>query len=117
MNRPPKSGMEIKTHSTFYFFWSIMMEMDRIPLTISSMRKTIYNDKQIELLKANRYVRECSSKYITFTDDCKIDALRLDEQGWYSQDIFRHFGFPDFFIDSPSPGRTLKHWRHVMRMK
>ena len=34
----------------------------------------------MELLKMNQYVQDCSQKYITFTDTCKIDTLKLDEK-------------------------------------
>ena len=44
------------------------------------MKKTIYTPEQIEVLKSNQYVKECTSKYISFTDECKINALKLDDQ-------------------------------------
>ena len=34
----------------------------------------------MDLLKSNPYVKNCSPKYITFSDDCKMEALRLDGQ-------------------------------------
>ena len=36
-----------------------------------------YNKEQIELLKTNKYVKDCTAKYITFTDEIKIEALKL----------------------------------------
>jgi len=39
-----------------------------------------YNKKQIEELKANKYVRNVTEKYIAFTDEFKIEALKLDKR-------------------------------------
>ena len=44
------------------------------------MSKKEYNKEQIELLKTNKYVNDCTSKYITFTDEFKIEALNLDDK-------------------------------------
>jgi putative transposase len=81
------------------------------------MSKTIYSQQQMELLKMNQYVQDCSQKYITFTDTCKIDTLKLDEKWEYYKDIFRGLWFPDFFIDSGAAKRTLGNWRHSLKMK
>jgi|TARA_B110000908_G_C9814749_1_gene254492 hypothetical protein len=35
-----------------------------------------YNDSQIKELKINNYVKDCSDKYITFTDEFKIKVLQ-----------------------------------------
>jgi hypothetical protein len=35
-----------------------------------------YNIKQIEELKNNKYVKDCTQKYITFTDEFKIKVLK-----------------------------------------
>jgi hypothetical protein len=42
------------------------------------MSKNEYDKEQIGLLKTNKYVKDCSPKYITFTDELKIEALKLD---------------------------------------
>lgn len=81
------------------------------------MEKTIYTQEQIDILLLNSYVKSCTTKYITLTDECKISALKLDAQGWYFRDIFAYLGFPDFFIQSESPRRTMKNWRHALRTK
>jgi hypothetical protein len=50
-------------------------------LNPTHMSKSDYSPEQIMLLKANlQYIKDCSSKYITFTDECKIEALKLDEK-------------------------------------
>jgi hypothetical protein len=35
-----------------------------------------YNNEQIRELKGNRYVKDCTEKYITFTDEFKIKVLK-----------------------------------------
>ncbi|MFA6090819.1 MAG: hypothetical protein WC774_03520 [Candidatus Gracilibacteria bacterium] len=81
------------------------------------MSKITYTAEQIELLRSNQYVRTCTSKYITFTYDCRIAALRFDEQGWYFRDIFRYFSFPDFIVTSDVPRNSLKAWRRRLQSK
>jgi hypothetical protein len=39
-----------------------------------------YSKEQIELLKSNNYIKDCSSKYITFSNTFKIEALKLDKK-------------------------------------
>jgi len=76
-----------------------------------------YNKEQIELLKSNKYVKGCTSKYITFTDEIKIEALKLDKDWVYFKDIFRYFSFPDFVTESLVPKQSLKSWRHRFKNK
>jgi len=44
------------------------------------MSKREYTKEQIEELLKNPYVKDCSTKYITFTDDFKVKALGLDAE-------------------------------------
>jgi hypothetical protein len=39
----------------------------------------------------------------------------LDKKWVYFRDIFRHFWFPDFIVDSEVPKQTLKNWRNNMK--
>lgn len=79
------------------------------------MTKVPYTPEQIQILQSNQYVKSCSEKYITFTDNCRITALKLDDQKWYHKDIFRYLWFPDFIIDSETPRYALKDWRRRVR--
>jgi len=76
-----------------------------------------YSKEQIEILKANKYIKSCSSKYITFTDELKIEALKLDNKWVYFRDIFRHFWFPDFIINSEVPRNVIKEWKKKLKNK
>jgi len=81
------------------------------------MTKIPYTREQTWILRSNQYVKSCTEKYITFTDDCRITALKLDDQKWYFRDIFRYLWFPDFIIDSEVPRSSLKGWRKRVRNK
>ena len=81
------------------------------------MTKIPYTVEQIQLLQSNKFVKACTERYITFTDDCKIQALKLDGERWYFRDIFRYFWFPEFLITSNVPKKTLSNWKHAMKTK
>jgi hypothetical protein len=53
------------------------------------MSKNTYNGDQIKELLANKYVKDCSFKYILFTDEFKIKALELDKKFIYHKTIFK----------------------------
>ena len=44
--------------------------------------KTKYSPVQIEELKQNPYINNCSSIYISFTDNAKKKAIKLSEKGF-----------------------------------
>lgn len=75
-----------------------------------------YNKVQIELLKTNKYVKGCTSKYITFTDEIKIEAMKLCNKWMYFRDIFKHFWFPDFIINSDVPKNAIKGWKRRIKI-
>ena len=81
------------------------------------MTKIPYTAEQIQLLQSNQYVKACTEKYITFTDNCKIQALKLDSERWYFRDIFRYFWFPEFLITSSVPKKAMWNWKHAMKTK
>lgn len=74
-----------------------------------------YSKEQIELLKTNKFVKDCTLKYITFTDEFKIEVMKLDNKWVYFRDIFRHFWFPEFIITSNIPKQNLKNWRRNIK--
>ena len=53
------------------------------------MRKTIYNEKQIEEIKQNIYVKKCTSKSISYTPEGKIKAVDMQRPDLTPKDIFR----------------------------
>jgi hypothetical protein len=82
------------------------------------MSKKFYTEEQIALLLQNQYVAWCSPKYLTITDACKQEAIRLHEMGWISsKDIFRRLSFPGFIVDSSFPRESMKKWRKIIKLK
>lgn len=47
------------------------------------MSKKEYTKEQVKELLNNPSVKDCSIKYITFTDDFKVKALELDAEWIY----------------------------------
>jgi len=81
------------------------------------MSKNTYNGDQIKELLANKYVKDCSFKYILFTDEFKIKALELDKKFIYHKTIFKDSWFPEYIYNSIIPKNSLGNWRHKLKNK
>ena len=81
------------------------------------MSKQEYSKEQIKELLKNPRVKKCSSKYITFEDNFKIEALKLDKQWIMHRGIFEQFWFPEYIISSKIPEKSLKNWRYNAKHK
>jgi len=81
------------------------------------MSKREYTKEQIKELLNNPYVKDCSIKYITFTDDFKVKALELDAQWIYHRQIFKDFWFPEYIVSSKIVNQSLWNWRHKLKIK
>ncbi len=57
------------------------------------MSNQIFNEMQIEVLKANKYVLKVSEKSITYTDEFKVHAISEAILGKSSSQIFEEAGF------------------------
>lgn len=75
------------------------------------MRKIIYTESQIKELKANKYVKNCSEKYVTFTLECKIEVLKQLEKWIYFRDIFKKLWFQEYIYNKEIVKNTVKRWR------
>ena len=76
-----------------------------------------YTREQILELLSNENVKDCSSKYITFTDAFKVKALELDNKWIYHRKIFEDSGFPEYIYHSKTPKISLGNWRHKLKNK
>ncbi len=81
------------------------------------MSKIEYTNEQIQELLNNPYVKDCSSKYITFTDEFKTKVLELDNKWVYHRKIFEDFWFPDYIFKSKIVSQSLWNWRFKMKNK
>lgn len=81
------------------------------------MAEIKYSKEQIEELLNNKYVKDCTSKYISFTDEFKIKVLELDNKWIYHRKIFEDFWFPEYIFKSNVVNRSLWNWRHKLKNK
>lgn len=79
------------------------------------MSKKEYTKEQLEILRINKYIKNCSPKSISFTSEFKQKTIELDTLWKYSRDIFIEFWFPDFIVNSDVPRQSLKNWRLIMK--
>lgn len=73
--------------------------------------------KQVEELMKNKYVKDCTQKYISFTDEFKIKVLELDNKWIYHRKIFKELWFPEYICISDVVNRTLRNLRHNVKTK
>ena len=76
-----------------------------------------YTGEQISELLSNKNVKDCSPKYITFTDAFKMKASELDSKWIYPRKIFEDFGFPEYICRSEVPKISLGNWRYKLKNK
>ena len=75
------------------------------------MTKIKYNKKQIEELKNNSNVRNCTSKHIVFSKEFKLQAIKLANEYISAKEIFKQFWFPEYIINSDVPSNSLARWK------
>ena len=81
------------------------------------MSKIEYTQEQIQELISNPNVKSCTTKYITFTDEFKIIAIKLDKSWFYHKRIFKDSKFPRYIVNSEIPKQSLKNWRWKFKNK
>ena len=78
------------------------------------MTKIKYNKKQIEELKNNSNVKNCTSKHIVFSKEFKLQAIKLAEE-ISAKEIFKQFWFPEYIINSDIPSNSLARWKRLSK--
>ena len=81
------------------------------------MAEIKYSGTQIEELKQNKYVKDCTQKYITFTDEFKILVLKWVQKWKYHRQIFYECGFPEYVWNSELVPRIVGNWKYKMKTK
>jgi hypothetical protein len=77
-----------------------------------------YTPDQIEELLRNPYVAKCSSKYISYTYECKVKAIELSmNQYILSREIFALLGFPLYVSESNTSKDSIKAWKRIAQNK
>ena len=81
------------------------------------MSNSNYTKEQIKELKENKYVENCSNKYISFTDKFKLEVIKLDTKWIYHREIFKMLGFPEYIYKSKIVSQSLWNWRYKVKNK
>lgn len=81
------------------------------------MAKIKYTQEQIIELKKNKYVTDCTEKYITFTDEFKMKVLNWVDKWIYHRQIFYDCDFPDYIWNTDLVPRIVWNWKFKMKNK
>lgn len=82
-----------------------------------NMWATKYTQAQIKELKKNQYVKDCTQKYITFTDAFKMKVLKWEKEWIYHRQTFYDCGFPEYVWDTSLVPRIVWSWRFKLKNK
>jgi len=110
--RTPKSGQGKKTPVHFFCIW-----YDTYHLINQYMSKRIYTEEEQAALAANKHVRRCSDRSITYTEAFKRWAVQQYNEGHSSREIFEQGEFDLRVIGPDAPKHCLKSWRHIVEKK
>lgn len=81
------------------------------------MSTRIFSQEEINELSKNKNVIKCSERFITYSKNFKINAVRLYAEGMTSSEIFRQGDFILEMIGRNNPRRCLWRWNKVYRSK
>lgn len=81
------------------------------------MSKRIFTKEQIEALKRNPNVKNCSERSILYNNDFKIKAVKQYKEGLTGKEIFETAGFDLNTIDKDTPKECLKRWNRIYKKK
>ena len=76
------------------------------------MSKILFNDKQVEKLNKNKWIKKVTNKAITYCDDFKIKLIKeTDNYQKFPQDIFRECGIDPNIVGEPRIHNAAYRWR------
>lgn len=81
------------------------------------MSKIIYTNSQIEELEKNKYVEKCTTKQIRFTNEFKIELLKLSAKWIFYREIFKKLWFPEYVINSKVPWISFTRMKNIFKNK
>lgn len=79
------------------------------------MSKKLFTEKEIKLLSKNPFVKNVSSKGITYTDEFKELFIAQNKQGKFPREIFEECGFDEEVIGIKRIESSGKRWRETYR--
>jgi len=77
------------------------------------MTKIIYTESQIKEIQVNKYVEKCRTKQIRFTNECKVEVLKMADKWLFYREIFDILWFPEYVIFSKVPGISYTRWKNI----
>jgi len=80
------------------------------------MTKIIYTESQIKEIEANKDVEKCTTKQIRFTNECKVEVLKLADKGLFYREIFDKLWFPEYVTKSNVPWRTYTRYKNIKKI-
>jgi hypothetical protein len=81
------------------------------------MSNRIFTKEQIEVLKDNPNVSNCSDRSILYSKDFKIEAIKQYKEGLTGREIFEIAGFDWKIIGRDTPKACLKRWNKIYKKK
>lgn len=79
------------------------------------MSKIIYTHSQIKEIETNKYVEKCTTKQIRFTNEFKIELLKLADKWLFYREIFEMLWFPDYVVNSKVPWISYTRWKNIKK--
>ena len=79
------------------------------------MSVKIFTEKQMKILSNNQYVKNISSKGITYTDEFKRIFISENEKGKFPRLIFEDHGFDIDIIGMERVSSASKRWRRAYK--
>ncbi len=79
------------------------------------MSKRLFSEEEIEILKANKYVKNISHKAITYTDEFKLHFISAYEKGLTPSCIFAQAGFDLSVIGNQRIKASSSRWRSAYK--
>lgn len=79
------------------------------------MSDKTFTEKEVELLSQHKYVKNVSTKAITYTDEFKSIFIVENEKGKFSRDIFTDHGFDIDILGIERIKSSGNRWRAAYR--
>ena len=77
------------------------------------MAEVKYSESQIKELEWNKYVEKCTGKQIRFTNECKIEVLKLADTWIFHREVFHKLWFPEYVVFSKVPWISYTRWKNI----
>lgn len=81
------------------------------------MSKITYTQSEINEIETNKYVEKCTTKQIRFTNEFKIELLKLADKWIFYREIFKILWFPEYVVNSKVPWISYTRWKKIKKNK